>query len=166
MGVAVSIILTHPPHFTREDKGGGEILEIFLSKFYLLNEKEKSKHIHSKPPMKFTKVSSKSRGFENFFENWLYLNKIQPKGSLRDNPYIGDWNVFFIYHPFLFVLKGHPLYRGLKHFITATIRLPTRVLKGQPLYRGLKPEFFKKPSLVRLSPRKKFLKQFTLSSKA
>jgi hypothetical protein len=48
--VSVSIILNLPPHFTREDKGGGEILEIFLLKFYLLNEKEKSK-LYIKTPL-------------------------------------------------------------------------------------------------------------------
>jgi hypothetical protein len=43
------ILLNIPPHFTREDKGGGETLEIFLLKFYLLNEKEKTKTLHQNP---------------------------------------------------------------------------------------------------------------------
>jgi hypothetical protein len=43
-------ILSSP--LTGEDKGGGEILEIFLLKFYLLNEKEKTKTLHQNPPMK------------------------------------------------------------------------------------------------------------------
>jgi hypothetical protein len=42
----------HPFHYKKEDKGGGEILEIFLLKFYLLNEKEKSKLYIQNPPMK------------------------------------------------------------------------------------------------------------------
>ena len=54
VGVSVSIFFNHPPHFTREDKGGGEILEIFLLKFYLLNEKEKTKTLHQNPPMKLS----------------------------------------------------------------------------------------------------------------
>jgi hypothetical protein len=43
VGVAVSIFSHSILSIIKEDKGGGEILAIFLLKFYLLNEKEKSK---------------------------------------------------------------------------------------------------------------------------
>jgi hypothetical protein len=83
-------------------------LEIFLSKFYLLNEKEKSKH-YIKTPCE------------------IYQSKLKIKGVLKislETDYV-------------------------------SIRYSRRVLKGHPLYRGLKPEFFKKLSLVRLKPKGK-----------
>jgi hypothetical protein len=63
VGVSVSIFSHTILSIIKEDIGGGEILEIFLLKFYLLNEKEKTKTLHQNPPVKFTKISSKSRGF-------------------------------------------------------------------------------------------------------
>jgi hypothetical protein len=51
------------PISQRRTKVGVPQLEIFLLKFYLLNEKEKLKLYIQNPPVKFTKVSSKSRGF-------------------------------------------------------------------------------------------------------
>jgi hypothetical protein len=52
--IAKKSIKSHPPHLTGEDKGGGEILEIFLLKFYLLNEKEKPKLYIQNPPIKLS----------------------------------------------------------------------------------------------------------------
>jgi len=77
---------------TGEDKGEGEILEIFLLKFYLLNEKEKTKTLHSKPPCK------------------IYQSKLKIKGVLKISLKIDYVSIRYSRR----VLKGQPLYRGLK----------------------------------------------------
>jgi hypothetical protein len=81
------ILLNLPPHFTGEDKGGGGSTWNFPLKILSFKTKKKKQKLYIKPPLlNWYNLTENAGGFENFFENWLYLNKIQPKGPKGTPP--------------------------------------------------------------------------------